>query len=195
MVFLHTITIILTIIFGFMVAFSTNPMNSIIFLIGIFFNSFIILFYFSIEFLGLIFILIYVGAIAILFLFVIMMLNLKSTELNLLNMNFISKIFLTVVCIYFIFFIIFNFFESFYSENENFLVHQTLLSFNAVDNSYNLDIVGQTLFNYFAGGFLVAGLILLIALLGAIVLAFDFNAQRNLNRAETQLSTSRPTVV
>ena len=190
MIFLHTFTAILTVFFGFMMAFSKNPMNSIIFLIGIFFNSFIILFYFNIEFLGLLFILIYVGAIAILFLFVIMMLNLKSTEVNVLNMDFISKIFLVVLFIYFVFFITFNFFDSLYSESESFLFYKDLLAFSTLDCFYNINIIGQTLFNYFAGCFLVAGLILLIALVGAIVLAFDFAATRSTQQISSQLARS-----
>lgn len=188
MIFLHTFTVILTIFFGFMVAFSKNPMNSIIFLIGIFFNSFVILFYFSIEFLGLIFILIYVGAIAILFLFVIMMLNLKSAELNILNMDFVSKIFLLILFLYSIFFLIFNFLNNLFSENENFLYYNNLNVFANLDCFYNIDIIGQALFNYFAGCFLVAGLILLVALVGAILLAFDFGGVKSNQQIATQLS-------
>lgn len=188
MILLHTFTAIITIFFGFMMAFSKNPMNSIIFLIGIFFNSFVILFYFNIEFLGLLFILIYVGAIAILFLFVIMMLNLKSTEVNILNMNFLSKIFLVVLFIYFTFFIVLTIFDSLYAESENFLFYKGLISFSSLDCFYNINIVGQTLFNYFAGCFLVAGLILLIALVGAVVLAFDFSTPKSTQQISSQLA-------
>lgn len=191
MIFLHTLTATIIIFFAFMVAFSLNPMNSIIFLIGIFFNSFIILFYFNIEFLGLLFILIYVGAIAILFLFVIMMLNLKSTEVNVLNMDFISKIFLAVVFIYLFFFALFHFFDSLYTDSEAFVFYSGLNTFSTIDLFYNINSIGQTLFNYFNGCFLIAGLILLTALVGAIVLSFTFNVFKPGQKPEIQLAMSR----
>lgn len=191
MIFLHTLTVILTIFFAFMVAFSSNPMNSIIFLIGIFFNSFIIMFYFNIEFLGLLFILIYVGAIAILFLFVIMMLNLKSAEINVLNIDFISKTFLVVIFIYLCFFGVFHFFDSLYADSENFLLYKELNAISNLDIFYNINSIGQTLFNYFNGCFLVAGLILLTALVGAIALSQNFRQFKGVESASSQLSRHR----
>ncbi len=76
----HSILCLLLFFSGLMVAFSTNPVESVLFLILAFCNAAAILFIFHAEFLGLIFIIIYVGAIAVLFLFVIMMLNVKDQE-------------------------------------------------------------------------------------------------------------------
>ena len=59
---------------------SENPVNSVLFLILSFLCSSSICFYFGADFLGLIFIIIYVGAIAVLFIFIIMMLNIKLGE-------------------------------------------------------------------------------------------------------------------
>jgi NADH-quinone oxidoreductase subunit J len=59
---------------------SVNPVESVLFLILSFCNAAAILFLFNAEFLGLIFMIIYVGAIAVLFLFVIMMLNIKNQK-------------------------------------------------------------------------------------------------------------------
>lgn len=157
-----------------MIAFSSNPMNSILFLIGIFFNSFILLSYFHIEFLSVLFVLIYVGAIAILFLFVIMMLNLKSVETNALNFNFVFKTFLVAIFFYLFFFAVFHFLDSLYADSESFLLHQQLNTLSTIDVFSNINSIGQTLFNYFSGCFLVAGLILLTALVGAIVLSQNF---------------------
>lgn len=149
-------------------------MNSILFLIGIFFNSFILLSYFHIEFLSVLFVLIYVGAIAILFLFVIMMLNLKSVETNALNFNFVFKTFLVAIFFYLFFFAVFHFLDSLYADSESFLLHQQLNTLSTIDVFSNINSIGQTLFNYFSGCFLVAGLILLTALVGAIVLSQNF---------------------
>jgi NADH:ubiquinone oxidoreductase subunit 6 (subunit J) len=103
-------------------------------------------------------------------------------------MYFVSKIFLVVLFIYFAFFVAFTFFDSLYSDSENFLFYKGLVAFSTLDCFYNIDIVGQTLFNYFAGCFLVAGLILLISLVGAIVLAFDFAASRPTQQISSQLA-------
>lgn len=55
-----------------------NPIHNLFCLIGVFFNSILIFFSIRVEFLSLIFLIVYLGAIAILFLFVIMLLNLRN---------------------------------------------------------------------------------------------------------------------
>jgi NADH-quinone oxidoreductase subunit J len=68
-----------------MVISSTNPVHSIFSLVLVFANSSALLLMIgrdaSAEFLALLFIIVYVGAIAILFLFVVMMLNIKMVEI------------------------------------------------------------------------------------------------------------------
>lgn len=67
------------------VIMTKNPIFSILFLILSFVNMSCCLFLFNFEFLPLSFLVIYVGAIAVLFLFILMMLNIK---LAILNQNF-----------------------------------------------------------------------------------------------------------
>ena len=59
-----------------------NPVHSVLFLILSFISSAGLLFLLEIEFISLIFIVVYVGAIAVLFLFVVMMLDIKITDSN-----------------------------------------------------------------------------------------------------------------
>ena len=66
----------------FCVSFSFNSVEPVIFLILTFLNGAGLLFLFNVDFLGIVFIIIYVGAVAVLFLFVIMMLNLKNDEIG-----------------------------------------------------------------------------------------------------------------
>lgn len=56
---------------------STNPIHSVVFLILVFCNAAGLLVLLRTEFLAMMFLIIYVGAIAVLFLFVVMMLNIK----------------------------------------------------------------------------------------------------------------------
>jgi NADH-quinone oxidoreductase subunit J len=67
---------------AFFVIFSKNPVFSVLFLIFTFTNVSCLLFLFNFEFLPVIFLIVYVGAIAVLFLFVLMMLNIKYAELQ-----------------------------------------------------------------------------------------------------------------
>lgn len=57
-----------------------NPVHSVFFLVLVFLTSAFLLFFLEIEFLSLLFVLVYVGAIAVLFLFVVMMLDIKITK-------------------------------------------------------------------------------------------------------------------
>lgn len=75
----------LSILSGILVIITPNPVISILYLISLFIliaSSLIIL---GISFLGLTYIIVYVGAIAILFLFIIMLLNIKLSELSMSN--------------------------------------------------------------------------------------------------------------
>jgi NADH-quinone oxidoreductase subunit J len=69
---------LLSIVFGLSVILHRNPMHALLSLIGVFLAT--VLFYLGngAAFTGLVFLIVYVGAIAILFLFVVMLLNVKS---------------------------------------------------------------------------------------------------------------------
>ena len=75
---------------------SENPVHSVLFLVMSFLSSASICFCFGADFLGLVFIIIYVGAIAVLFLFVVMMLDIKITKLNFNNIIFFILFFLLI---------------------------------------------------------------------------------------------------
>jgi NADH:ubiquinone oxidoreductase subunit 6 (subunit J) len=83
--FFILIFLFLGIVSSFFVIISKNPLHSIIFLILVFCNVVFILLLQEIEFLSMVFLIVYIGAIAVLFLFVIYMLNIKIIELNELN--------------------------------------------------------------------------------------------------------------
>ena len=54
----------------------------------------------------------------------------------------------------------------------------------------NVDVLGQVLYNYFTPCFLMAGLVLLIAMVGAIVLTLNFSSDRKNELFYRQLSRS-----
>lgn len=59
-----------------------NPVHSVLFLILVFFNAAGLLILIGLDFFAMIFLVVYIGAIAVLFLFVVMMLNIKLAEIN-----------------------------------------------------------------------------------------------------------------
>src|SRR3712207_3969388 len=72
----------ITIASGFMVIASRNPVQSVLFLIFAFVNAAGLFLLMGAEFLAMILVVVYVGAVAVLFLFVVMMLDVDFTELR-----------------------------------------------------------------------------------------------------------------
>jgi NADH-quinone oxidoreductase subunit J len=192
--YLHLFLCLLLLGSGFLMCNSINPVESVLFLILAFCNAAAILFLFNSEFLGLIFIIIYVGAIAVLFLFVIMMLNIKNKN-NFEENNVWVKYLLSFSFFYLIVTSLFFFIRRTFCRDDLLLDTQSSDVFILIDNLNNIDVLGQVLFNYFLICFLLAGLILLIALVGSIVLTLRFNnteegqlVNRQLSRTDNFLS-------
>ena len=72
----------ITLVSGVMVITARNPVHSVLFLILVFCNAAGLLILLNLDFFAMIFLVVYVGAIAVLFLFVVMMLNIKLAEIN-----------------------------------------------------------------------------------------------------------------
>jgi NADH:ubiquinone oxidoreductase subunit 6 (subunit J) len=105
-----------TIFASLMVIFNKNPLHSILFLILVFANMSLLLLIQKIEFLSLIILMVYIGAIAVLFLFVIYMLNIKIIELNEMNSSYLLGISLVLLIVFFELLINFLFYNS---DNQN----------------------------------------------------------------------------
>lgn len=78
---LSTVLAFIAVLSGILVITAKNPVISVLFLISVFINVGGYLVLMGVAYIGLVYIIVYVGAIAILFLFVIMMLNLRLVEL------------------------------------------------------------------------------------------------------------------
>ena len=66
---------------GILVIISKNPIVSVLFLIGLFLSISTYLIIFGLNFIGLSYLLVYVGAVSILFLFILMLINVRISEL------------------------------------------------------------------------------------------------------------------
>jgi NADH-quinone oxidoreductase subunit J len=169
----------LAILTSFMVINSKNSVYSVLFLILVFMNSVGLLLLLEVEFLAMTFLIVYVGAIAVLFLFVVMMLNLKIGNLNeniiryLPIGSFLGFIFILEI------FIIFetDFLPLSNIKNQDFIIQEIIgLSQNFTmwatkfTTYTNMEQIGQILYTYYIYLFILSGFILLVSMIGAIVL-------------------------
>jgi NADH-ubiquinone oxidoreductase chain 6 len=92
---------LVVILCGILVIISKNPIVSVLFLIGLFFSIASYLMTLGFNFLGLAYLLVYVGAVSILFLFILMLINVRISELLSNTSNSIAlAIFITIAFIY-----------------------------------------------------------------------------------------------
>lgn len=170
----------IAIVSGIMVISSRNPMHSVLFLVLVFCNAAGLLILLEVEFLAMLFLVVYVGAIAVLFLFVVMMLNIRVTELNESVLRYIPIGGLILLIFLFEILSVINgdlvpFFSSklFLFESDNIILNQdlnTVFWTNQIDPTSNIEALGIVLYTYYVYAFIVASLILLVAMIGAILL-------------------------
>ena len=159
------------------VILTRNSINAIVFLVATYFSSSCLLFLVECEFFALLILIIYVGAIAVLFLFVVMLLDLKIWVKN-NSTNFKYSAFGIFVILSFLFFVKQTF--DYYYES-NYYLGGSMVKPNFHTNFYNEDemseivSIGQILYTQYVLQFLIAGLILSLAVLGVCVLVFQKN--------------------
>ena len=160
---------IIAIISAIMVTASKNTVHSVFFLILDFISISCLFIMIGAEFLGMIMLIVYVGAVAVLFLFVVMMLNVAQQK----NQWFLSKtssnhIPIGLIISSVIFFELIIVVGGWKYKPD--LINSTILSSNdSVSNTHSL---GQVLYTDFIHIFQISGMILLIAMIGAIVLTY-----------------------
>ena len=140
---------------------SRNPVHSVLFLILAFVNSAGIFVLAGAEFLAMILLIVYVGAVAVLFLFVVMMLNINLEEIK----SQAKKYFFSGLLIGFILLaeLIFSFSNLDLIRNKNVEVIN-------VKNLTNTHRIGSIIYTDYFFVFQLSGCILLVAMIGAIVL-------------------------
>jgi len=147
-----------------------NPVHSLFSLILVFLNTAILLIQSGIEYIGIFIIIVYIGAIAILFLFVIMMLNMK------LLLKFEN----TLRYLPMVFFIALLFYQYIQWQFKDWLGHfpksEIIPIVDFFDLLYQLQsilVLGKILYTYQFIYFILCGLVLLLGMYGAIILTFS----------------------
>ncbi len=156
---------LITVFSAGMVVSSKNPVHSVLFLILAFFNVAGLFVLLGAEYIAMTLVIVYVGAVAILFLFVVMMLNINSSEMREGFLRYLplggavaATIFAEMVVV---------FYRALGSENAVAPIRNVIELSADVNNTR---AIGRILYTEYAYPFQMAGIILLIAMIGAIVL-------------------------
>jgi NADH-quinone oxidoreductase subunit J len=150
---------------GVMVISARNPVHSVLFLILAFFNAAGLFVLMGAEFLAMILIVVYVGAVAVLFLFVVMMLDINFTELRKGALTYLPIGLLVGLILLVELGLIFGAWVI--SPSASMAALAPTPSADQVTNTHALGMVLYTNYVYL---FQIAGLVLLVAMIGAIVL-------------------------
>ncbi len=148
-----------------MVITARNPVHSVLFLILAFFNAAGLFVMLGAEFVGLILVIVYVGAVAVLFLFVVMMLDVSFADLRKGAMQYVPIGFLIGAVLLSELVVLYGAWNFAPGVSDN--LATPLLAFEGSDNSHSL---GQVLYTQYFLAFQLAGLVLFVAMIGAIVL-------------------------
>ena len=166
--FFYTFSII-AIVSAIMVTASKNTVHSVFFLILDFISISCLFIMIGAEFLGMIMLIVYVGAVAVLFLFVVMMLNVAQQKNQWFSSEESSKhipVGLIISTLIFVELIIVV--GGWKYKPELFEINNSI-EINNVSNTHSL---GQVLYTDYIHIFQISGMILLVAMIGAIVLTF-----------------------
>jgi NADH-quinone oxidoreductase subunit J len=162
---------------------SSNPVLSAVNLVFSFFLSAVLWLLLGAEFLSIILILVYVGAVMVLFLFVVMMLDINVAKKTAAYIKYLPlgiAVFIAFNALIIYFFI--NTFEN--------------IDYNAVKNieiisDSNTENLGYLLFTKYIIEFEIAGLILLLGIISAIVLTYRKNPKNKYQNPTKQISASK----
>jgi NADH-quinone oxidoreductase subunit J len=175
---------------AFLVIAGRNPVHSVLFLILAFVNAAGLFVLLGAEFLAMILIVVYVGAVAVLFLFVVMMLDVNFAELRegflqylpvgaLVGMIFLAELLLVVVG---------------WTIGPD--IPQTITA--PIPPAYsvtNTEALGQVLYTRYIYFFQAAGLVLLVAMIGAIVLTLRHKPHVKRQNIAAQVARTRATAI
>ena len=181
---------IIAVLFGITVIINKNPIGSLLFLIGLFASISVYLILSGLTFIGFSYLIVYIGAVSILFLFILMLINIRTSELQSNNINSIPlALFIGILWNYSLYQLLpytlsinteSNWLSGLYS-NINFIMNN-----NVIDNSImfvtsnnwdgtmtetsHISTIGNILYTSYNMWLFLASIILLLAMVGAIII-------------------------
>lgn len=176
-----------SILFGILTIINKNPIISVLFLIGLFINISSLLIIIGFTFIGLSYILVYVGAVSILFLFILMLINIRISELSDETNNDVPLAILIVMLFFYIIRQILPsnilYLNQFIYLNKNnieliddFVTTEQIVQSSSKSWDTNLvDVthitgIGNVIYTNYAVWLIITSIILLLAMVGSIVI-------------------------
>ena len=160
-----------------------NPVHSVLWLIFAFFNTAGLFILIGAEFLAMTLVIVYVGAVAVLFLFVVMMLNINFVKLK---EGFQKQTPMYILIALVLFLDLFLVITKSSDITPKLALSLPLSQFGDLSNSH---AIGSVLYTRFMPVFLISGLILLVAMISAIILTF--RKRENVRRQDAGLQFRR----
>lgn len=142
---------------------SLNPIHSVLFLIVTFVNSSFLMIILGLDFLGLSLIIIYIGAVAILFLFIIMLISFKELE-------FSENIFRYSPFGFIVFFNIYINFYPYFQTTKSSILNNNFQDWTSISNGILIRKIGEILYSEHFLSFYIIGNILLLSIFIVIYL-------------------------
>lgn len=187
MIFLFYVFVLISLLSALCVITSKNSVRAVFALVLCFISTSFLWVVSGAEFLGITLVLVYVGAVLVLFLFVVMMLD---VELASITSGFTRFFPLSIIVSSLFLFLITNSFSSISDLKEN------MLGYLFVDSEGNNTLqVGLKMFSSYLHEFIIAGIILLTAMIAAISLTFRNKKSSKRISVEEQLQATKETRV
>ncbi len=192
---------LISILFGVYTIISKNPIVSVLFLIGLFSTISCYLILIGLSFIGISYLLVYVGAVSILFIFILMLINIRISELLSDTNNYLPLAMLSVIPFVYILgqnisfnymqFGFVNYYNSFYEKLYNIKQEQNHYFYNSIDykqqiiyassNNWdtvliditNITSIGNIMYSTYSIWLLLVSIILLLAMVGSIVITIS----------------------
>lgn len=181
---------------GIAVITTKNPIQSLMYLIGLFGFIAVYLIFCGLTFIGFSYLIVYIGAVSILFLFILMLINIRSSELQSNNSNSIPLALFIVILVNYVVFEILPYSIAIlnnYSNKINNSIYSGLNNKQLIDIDYNnltrfvtsnswdgninetshISAIGNILYTSYNIWLFMASFILLLAMVGAIVITID----------------------
>lgn len=167
----------ISILFSIFVIISKNPIFSVLFLIGLFVSISLYLISIGLEYIGISYLLVYVGAVSILFLFILMLINIRISELLSDNNNYLP---LAIISLILLFVTLGNSIPSTdLNENSRYSLinNSDTLNYvtsnkwdNTLINNDQISSIGNLLYTNYSIWLIIISVILLLAMVGSIVI-------------------------
>ena len=171
---------------AFVVITASNPVTAVLSLILTFFYTGGLFVLLEAEFIAFSLIIVYVGAVAVLFLFVVMLINIKKESFSLLFSKYKTPVIFVGI------FILIEMCTLLLLQKHHVIADDlSIFSMRCVKTGSNIHAIGELLYTHYFLAFQLSGLILLIAMISAIVLVHEKRTDRRRQNVKQQLMRSK----